>query len=69
MTVSYLMPFTPGGLGIREGLYLLTLGPTVGPAAAIVVVAMRVVQTLIEVLLAGVGAMLLRRDAQGSPAP
>jgi uncharacterized membrane protein YbhN (UPF0104 family) len=63
------MPFTPGGLGIREGLYLLTLGPTVGPAAAIVVVAMRVVQTLIEVLLAAVGAMLLRRDAQGSPAP
>ena len=66
MTVSYLMPFTPGGLGIREGLYLLTLGPTVGPAAAIVVVAMRVVQTLIEVLLAGVGALLLRRDARSN---
>lgn len=64
MTVSYLMPFTPGGIGIREGLYLLTLGPTVGPAAAIVVVAMRVVQTLIELLLAGVGALLLRRESR-----
>ena len=29
MTVSYLMPFTPGGIGIREGLYLITLGPIV----------------------------------------
>jgi uncharacterized membrane protein YbhN (UPF0104 family) len=60
MTVSYLMPFTPGGLGIREGLYLITLGPTIGPAVAIVVVAMRVVQTVIEIVLAGVGMWVMR---------
>lgn len=60
MTVSYLTPFSPGGLGIREGLYLLTLGPVVGPKVAIVVVAMRIVQTLIEILLAIVGMLLLR---------
>jgi uncharacterized membrane protein YbhN (UPF0104 family) len=63
MTVSYLTPFAPGGIGVREGLYLLTLGPVIGPKVAIVVVAMRVVQTLIELLLAGVGMALLRRPA------
>ena len=57
MTVSYLMPFTPGGIGIREGLYLLTLGPTIGPRVAIVVVAMRVIQTVIEILLAAIGGV------------
>jgi uncharacterized membrane protein YbhN (UPF0104 family) len=61
MTVSYLMPFTPGGIGIREGLYLLTLGPVIHAQIAIVVVAMRVIQTLIEVLLALVGVWLMRR--------
>jgi uncharacterized membrane protein YbhN (UPF0104 family) len=61
MTVSYLMPFTPGGLGIREGLYLITLGPTIGPRVAIVVVAMRVIQTVIEILLAAIGAWVMRR--------
>jgi uncharacterized membrane protein YbhN (UPF0104 family) len=60
MTVSYLTPFAPGGIGIREGLYLLTLGPLIGPKVAIVVVAMRVVQTLIELMLAGVGIALMR---------
>jgi len=60
MTVSYLMPFTPGGIGIREGLYLITLGPTIGPRVAIVVVAMRVIQTLIEIVLAGVGVWVMR---------
>lgn len=61
MTVSYLMPFAPGGLGIREALYLVTLGPVIGAKIAVVVVAMRIVQTLIEVLLALVGAALLRK--------
>jgi hypothetical protein len=61
MTLSYLMPFAPGGIGIREGLYLLTIGPAIGPAAAIVVLAMRVLQTLIEIGLAAVGVVVLRK--------
>jgi glycosyltransferase 2 family protein len=69
MTVSYLMPFTPGGLGIREGLYLITLGPTIGPRVAIVVVAMRVIQTVIEILLAAVGAWVMRQTPAIASAP
>lgn len=64
MTLSYLALFSPGGIGVREGLFLLTLGPLLGPEragmAAIVVVAMRIVQTLIELALAAVGFAALR---------
>jgi len=62
MTVSYLIPFAPGGLGIREAIYLLTLGPSIGAAMAIIVVAMRVVQTLVELLLAGVGLLTTKMN-------
>ena len=68
MTVSYLMPFTPGGIGIREGLYLIALGPTIGPRVAIVVVAMRVIQTVIEILLAMIGAWVMRTAPPIAPA-
>jgi hypothetical protein len=64
MTFSYLALFSPGGIGVREGLFLMTLGPMMGAEragmVAIVVVAMRVVQTLIELSLAGVGFAALR---------
>jgi uncharacterized membrane protein YbhN (UPF0104 family) len=62
MTVSYLMPFAPGGLGVREGIYVITLRAAVGPEIAIVALAMRVIQTVVEVVLAGVGFMVMRRD-------
>jgi uncharacterized membrane protein YbhN (UPF0104 family) len=62
MTVSYLALFSPGGLGVREWLYLVTLGPVVGEKAALVIVAMRIVQTVIELSLAGIGVALLRRS-------
>jgi len=69
MTVSYLTPFAPGGIGIREGLYLITLGPMAGPEVAIVIVAMRVVQTMIEVGLAVVGLAVMREKGNTSVAP
>jgi hypothetical protein len=73
MTVSYLALFSPGGIGVREWLFLVTLGPAIGPHAAIVIVAMRVVQTLIELGLAGAGFAALRGAAAAatvkSPAP
>lgn len=61
ITLSFLAPFAPGGIGIREGLYLITIGPAVGPAAAIVVLAMRVLQTLVEIGLAAIGLIVLRK--------
>ena len=68
MSIIYITPFAPGGIGVREGIYLVTLGPMLGAGAgasvAIVVVAMRIVQTVSEVVLAGVGVWLLRVDGE-----
>jgi uncharacterized membrane protein YbhN (UPF0104 family) len=70
MTISYLAIFTVAGLGVREAIYLALL-PTLlgeGPTGmiTIVVIAMRVLQTLVEVALAGVGAMMLKRETATS---
>jgi len=63
-TAGYLALFAPGGIGVRELLYLQTLGPMMGPQnaamVAVVVVAMRLVQTVVELGLAAVGFAALR---------
>ena len=68
MTVSYLALFAPGGLGVREAIYLGALAaiPGVGAKGAIVVALMRLAQTLVELGLAGLGWMLLHRSGAGS---
>jgi hypothetical protein len=65
MTVSYLALFAPGGLGVREGIYMLMLpqlieGESAG-TVALIVVTMRLWQTAIELSLAGIGWWLSRR--------
>ena len=63
-TVSYLTPFAPGGLGVREAIFQATLFLIIGAApAALTVITMRVVQTLVEIVMALAGWALLR----GSP--
>ena len=68
MTISYLTPFTPGGIGIREYIYLVTLRPLIGPQAALVALILRLLQTILEIALAVIG-MLLLRDAAANPPP
>lgn len=61
MTISYLALFAPGGIGVREGIFMLGLGPIIGlPSASVVVVAMRIAHTLIELLLSAIGWACLR---------
>ncbi|MFT3785310.1 MAG: hypothetical protein QM770_03980 [Tepidisphaeraceae bacterium] len=68
MTISYLVLISPGGVGVREGIYLfilpLLLGTGSGPAVALIVPAMRLWQTIIEVVLASLGAAILKSDPQ-----
>ena len=61
-TVGYLAFFAPAGLGVREGILLLALTEVLGgqPAAALVVVAARLLHTLVEVAQAGAGYAILR---------
>lgn len=61
VTIGFVAVFAPAGLGVREGLLLLLLGPVLGDATtAIVVVSMRFLQVIVETGLAGVGAIILR---------
>ena len=60
-TVSYLTPFAPGGLGVREAIFQGTLFLVISTPAAVVVIVMRIVQTLIEIIMALAGWALLRK--------
>jgi len=52
--------FAPGGLGVREGVLLIILGPIIGAGrSAIVVVGARVLMSLVELAAAGVGFVVL----------
>lgn len=60
-TIGFLAFFAPAGIGVREGILLVILTPVTGPEnAAILTVAMRLMQTLVEVLLALAALILLR---------
>jgi glycosyltransferase 2 family protein len=70
MTISYLALFAPGGLGVREGIYMLMLPRLLqaegAGTVALVVVTLRLWQTAIELTLAGTGWWLSRRT-KGAP--
>ncbi len=67
-TIGYLALFAPGGLGVREGVLLVILSGWIGPPAAIVAVAMRLTQTIVEATLATIGLLALRASRQSPPA-
>lgn len=62
-TISYLALFAPGGLGVREAVFAVCLSQIVVPSAhaAVVVVLVRIIQTLTEGSAALLGWMLLPR--------
>jgi hypothetical protein len=61
-TISYLALFAPGGIGVREAIFLTTLHQIVGLGsdAAIVVVGIRVVQIFVEILCVLAGMVILK---------
>ena len=60
MTAGFLALFAPGGLGVREGILLVTLSPAIGSAsAALVVVSLRLIHFLSEIMLAASGLVIL----------
>lgn len=64
-TIAYLAFFTPGGLGMREIFLFLGLDPLIGHAnAAIIVVGLRIVQTIVEIVLCGIGLLILQNTNQ-----
>lgn len=60
-TIGLLAVFSPAGIGVRDGIYFLFLSPLIGAEmAAIVVVCLRLLQTAIDLLSAGLGSLMLR---------
>lgn len=68
--VGFLMPGSPGGIGIRDGIVALGLGLFMGEGAALgVAVAHRAVATLGDVVIFGTGLTLRRRTGDSHEAP
>jgi hypothetical protein len=62
-SLGFLAFFAPAGLGVREGILLMvfSLVPDLGPGTgAVAVVAMRFTYTIVEVILAAIGLVILR---------
>jgi glycosyltransferase 2 family protein len=59
--VGYLSFITPGGLAVREGALILLLAPFLGSVATVSALLMRLWQIVLEVVVAGLVAMLAAR--------
>ncbi len=61
VTLGFVALFAPGGVGVREGILLALLTPSMGAGpAAVLTVAWRLLQTGMELLLALVGLAILK---------
>jgi hypothetical protein len=59
--LGFLVLFSPAGLGVREGIYLMALSPIIGSEfAAVVAVGLRCMQTFTDVIM-GLGGMIWLR--------
>ncbi len=57
--------FAPAGLGVVEGIYLIALSPLVGPEiAALSAVLIRLLHTILDIVMALAGMLILKRDRQ-----
>ena len=64
-SIGFLAIFAPAGIGVREGILLVILLPAVGEGvAAVIVIAVRCLQTVVEIVLAGVGFLVLRTTGE-----
>ncbi|MBU3948427.1 MAG: flippase-like domain-containing protein [Proteobacteria bacterium] len=60
-TLGFLAFFSPAGLGVREGIYLLTLSPFIGSEMAVLTaVCLRMLQTAMDALMGATALGLLR---------
>jgi len=65
-TIGYLALFAPGGIGVREAILLAGLQPVVGPLVAIIVPIRAIAQIAVDLTLALLGLLLLRRRRRPS---
>jgi hypothetical protein len=65
VTLGFLAFFAPAGVGVREVIFLAVLEPVAGPGpTALLVVAMRLLQTLMDLVMACLGFTVNRVSAR-----
>jgi hypothetical protein len=64
-TMGLLALFSPAGIGVRDGIYLLTLTPVIGSQkAALFTVLLRLMQSTIDVIMAISGFLILQNPLE-----
>ena len=67
--VGFVTPGAPAGIGVREALLLIVLGPTLGAAdASLLILALRIATTLGDLLCFAIGMAFLARERRARPA-
>ncbi len=69
MTLGYLALFAPAGIGVREYVFMVVLGGVVGPKIALAAIVVRIIHTVVDLLMAGIGASLMRTGARSNNSP
>ena len=62
--IGFMAIFAPAGLGVHEAVYLLALKPMMGAAVAILAIMFRAMQVLLDVVVAGIGAGVMKREVR-----
>ena len=64
--VGFLAVFVPVGLGVQEGIFLLVLGPKLGPQAGLLALLFRTLQVSADVLAGAAGLVILHPRFAGT---
>jgi len=71
--LGFVAIFTSAGLGVHEAVYLLALKPMMGAAVAVLAIMFRLMQILLDLVVAGIGVLIMREREgtiiSGSPHP
>ena len=62
--LGFLAVFAPAGIGVHEMVYLIALKPVLGAPVAVLVILFRVLQVLMDLVVAGIGGMIMRKEAE-----
>ena len=60
--MGFIAVFAPAGLGVHEAVYLVGLKPIMGASVAVLVIMFRGMQVGMDLVVAGIGAGIMRRD-------
>jgi len=61
--IGFMAVIAPAGIGVHEAVYLLTLKPMMGAAVAILAILFRVMQVVMDLVVAGIGAGIMRKNS------